>query len=358
MQSLAKQLIFFSGKRVLITGDTGFKGSWLAIWLHSLGAKVLGYALPPESKESHFALTGLDSLITHVKGDIRDAQRFRKVVQKFQPEILFHLAAQSLVRVAYKEPKITFDTNIGGSVNVLETIRLTPTIRSVVYITSDKCYKNKEWVWGYRENDELGGYDPYSASKAAAEIVFSAYLNSFFKSSKDIGIASTRAGNVIGGGDWASDRIIPDCIRSLQKKQPIVLRSPEATRPWQHVLEPLWGYLLLAIRLWESPTLFLGSWNFGPKSGKAWTVLELVERVIQCWGEGEYRIEPEKNSPHEARLLHLNTDKANIELNWGMHWETSQAITETVDWYKRVFHGEQVINVTRSQIEKFSGGKT
>lgn len=358
MQSIAEKLKFFSGKRVFITGDTGFKGSWLAVWLYSLGANVLGYALPPESKESHFALTGLDCLITHVDGDIRDAQKYRKVVQEFQPEILFHLAAQSLVRVGYKEPKITFDTNIGGSVNVLETIRSTPSIRSVVYITSDKCYKNKEWVWGYRENDELGGYDPYSASKAATEIVFLAYLNSYFQARRDIGIASTRAGNVIGGGDWALDRLIPDCIRSLQKKQPIVLRSPEATRPWQHVLEPLWGYLLLAIQLWEHPTLFSGSWNFGPKVGKTWTVVDVVKHVIQFWGEGEYRIEPEKNAPHEARLLQLNTDKANIELTWEMRWDTLQTIIETVEWYKRVFHGEKVMNVTLSQIEKFSGEKT
>ena len=239
-------LAAFAGKRVLVTGDTGFKGSWLCMWLHRLGAEVTGFALPPKLDIDHFNLLRLDRVIRHVDGDIRDLPALQRAFEEFQPEILFHLAAQSLVRYSYDEPKLTFDTNVGGSINVLECVRATPSLRAVVYVTSDKCYRNKEWIWGYRENDELGGRDPYSASKAAAELVFSAYVDSYFAQRSALGIASVRAGNVIGGGDWAADRIVPDSIKSLQAHQPILLRNPNATRPWQHVLEPLSGYLVLA----------------------------------------------------------------------------------------------------------------
>lgn len=355
LPTIAEQLSFYGGKRVLITGDTGFKGAWLAIWLHHLGAKVLGYALPPASKHVQFALAGLDHIITHVDGDIRDFNKLSKTIEDFQPELVFHLAAQAIVKYSYEEPKLTFDTNVGGSVNILEAVRNAKSVRSMVFITSDKCYRNKEWVWGYRENDELGGHDPYSSSKAAAELVFSAYLDSFFQSVKGLGIASARAGNVIGGGDWAQNRIIPDCMRALQSDEPIVLRNPMATRPWQHVLEPLWGYLLLGIRLWESPKEFTGSWNFGPPTGSGLTVEELVKLIIQCWGQGEYRVHMGGSAHHEARLLQLNTDKARMELHWRPRWDAYQTIEETVRWYKNVYEGNKAVEITRSQIRKFAG---
>ena len=257
-------LSIFSGKRVLVTGDTGFKGSWLCLWLRELQADVVGYALPPKTNEDLFNLLGLEKFIHHIAGDIRDLEGLQLVFDEFQPEYLFHLAAQSLVRLSYKEPKLTFDTNVGGSVNVLEAVRATTSLRSVIFVTSDKCYRNKEWIWGYRENDALGGHDPYSSSKAAAELVLSAYQDSFFNNRKALGVASVRAGNILGGGDWAKDRLVPDIIKSLRQDTPIILRNPGATRPWQHVLDPLFGYLLLASRLYTSPQAFAGPFNFGP----------------------------------------------------------------------------------------------
>ena len=310
----------FRGKRVLLTGDTGFKGSWLAMLLHRLGAQVFGYALPPQQAEDHFNLLELDKIITHVNGDIRDHHNVMKVFREVEPEFLFHLAAQPLVRLSYEEPKVTFDTNVGGSVNILEAVRQTVSLRSVIYVTTDKCYKNKEWIWGYRENDELGGRDPYSASKAAAELVFSSYLESFFASRGTLGAASVRAGNVIGGGDWAKDRIVPDCIRALQCNEAIVVRNPAATRPWQHVLEPLHGYLMLAEKLYYEPRVYSGAWNFGPRGESVQTVQSLVEKLIPLWGEGEVRFERSENKVHEANLLQLNCDKAHKLLQWIPKW--------------------------------------
>ncbi len=353
MQPIHKLLEFYSGKRVLITGDTGFKGSWLGIWLKQLGAEVIGYSLPPTSSETHFELAEVERIITHIDGDIRDADNFIKRTQEFQPDILFHLAAQPIVKRSYDEPKLTFDTNVGGSVNVLEAVRLTSSLRSVVYITSDKCYMNKEWVWGYRENDELGGHDPYSGSKAAAELAFYSYWKSFFEPRQKLGIASARAGNVIGGGDWALNRIIPDCIRALKDNQKIIIRNPNATRPWQHVLEPLWGYLLLGIRLWEYPKRYSGSWNFGPKSGAILPVIELVKKVIKYWGGGNYSVETEDHAPHENQLLKLNSDKANILLHWETNWDLEHTIERSVEWYTRVNKREKAIVVTREQIAEY-----
>ena len=255
---------FYKDKTVLLTGATGFKGSWMAIWLYEMGANVIDYSLAPLTDEDHFILLNLENKITHIQGDILDLNKLTDVFNKYNPEIVFHLAAQALVQFSYDNPKHTFDTNVAGSVNVLEAIRASGSVRSFVYVTSDKAYKNKEWTWGYRENDELGGHDPYSASKAAAEIVFSSYNDSFFSKNPDIGVGTVRAGNVIGGGDWALDRIIPDCIRSLRSNMPIVIRNPHATRPWQHVLEPLSGYLLLGMRLYQDPDTYSGAWNFGP----------------------------------------------------------------------------------------------
>ncbi len=348
-------LSVFQGKRVMITGDTGFKGSWLSLWMHMLGAEVLGYALPPLRDHDHFHLLRLDKLIRHIDGDIRDLSLLNKVCTEFQPEFLFHLAAQPLVRLSYEEPKLTFDTNIGGSVNVLETVRMTSSLRSVIYVTSDKCYKNKEWVWGYRESDELGGHDPYSASKAAAEIVFSAYRDSFFIKRPELGIASVRAGNVIGGGDWATDRIVPDCIRALQQNQPIILRNPMATRPWQHVLEPLYGYMLLAVHLYEKASRFSGSWNFGPNIESNRTVRELSEEIIFNWKQGEIQTSSNENSVHEANLLQLNCDKVKQLLGWRPNWNFKRTVSETANWYKELMDGKEAVELTGKQINMYMG---
>lgn len=342
------------GRRVLLTGDTGFKGSWLSLWLTELGAEVTGIALPPDQENGHFRAARLEDLYRHIDLDIRDGEALAAAVAGVQPEVVFHLAAQALVRRSYEDPKTTFDTNVGGSVNVLEAIRRTPSVRAVVYITSDKCYRNKEWVWGYRESDELGGHDPYSASKAVAELVVSSYIDSFFAQRPDFGIASVRAGNVIGGGDWSRDRIVPDCMRALGEGRPIVLRNPDATRPWQHVLEPLGGYLMLACRLLEAPPRFVGGWNFGPAVTSACTVGELVERIIAAWGSGEMRVERDSASLYESRLLHLNTDKAALELGWHPRWAIDQTVVRTVEWYSSVRAGKDPREVSLSQIRAYT----
>ena len=343
----------YKGKRVLVTGDTGFKGSWLSLWLHELGAEVLGFSLPPKRDNDHFNLLGLDRIIHHVSGDIRDLTSLMNLFNDFQPEFLFHLAAQPLVRLSYEEPKLTFDTNVGGSVNILEAAKTTSSLRVLIYITSDKCYKNKEWLWGYREIDELGGHDPYSASKAAAELVFSSYMDSFFTKRINFGAASVRAGNVIGGGDWAPDRIVPDSIKSLLSHQPIMLRNPNSTLPWQHVLEPLYGYLLLSTKLYSEPKVYSGSWNFGPNEKSIKTVKELAEKIVTCWGDGELQVVPHNNAPHEARLLHLNCDKAHQMLSWFPRWDFERTVTETVRWYKDVTAGRTAIDISRQQIKDY-----
>jgi len=347
----------FRGKRVLITGDTGFKGSWLALWLTELGAEVTGVALPPVGERSHFDMLDLNRLIRHVDCDIRDAEALGRVFATARPEIVFHLAAQSLVHRAYWEPKLTFDTNVGGSVNVLEAVREAPSVGAVVYVTSDKCYLNKEWVWGYRENDELGGHDPYSASKAAAEMVYAAFNESYFRSRAGLGVASARAGNVIGGGDWAPNRIVPDCIRALEQGVPIQVRNPRSTRPWQHVLEPLYGYLRLATRLLDEPTAFSGSWNFGPGDMAAFTVNQLVEAIVRHWGDGEIATNASDGNSFEATLLHLNVDKVHLKLGWRTRWNVERVVAESVRWYREVLHGAPAIEMSRSQIRDYIGDR-
>jgi CDP-glucose 4,6-dehydratase len=356
MDDMVAELGAFKGKRVLVTGDTGFKGSWLSLWLHLLGADVMGYALPPEDEEQLFVILNLDQVITHVDGDIRNLEKMSQVFQEFQPEFVFHLAAQSLVRRSYEDPKLTTDTNIGGSVNVLEAVRATPSIRSLIFVTSDKCYRNNEWIWGYRENDALGGHDPYSASKAAAEIIFSSYVDSFFYQRRNLGISSVRAGNVIGGGDRATDRIVPDIIRALEADQPIVLRNPGARRPWQHVLEPLYGYMLLAVKQYREPEKYSGSWNFGPRIESIRTVEELTREMLGCWGKGSIKIASASNAPHEAGLLNLNCDKANQVLEWWPRWDFTNTIARTVEWYKGVADGLSAEHLIKRQIQEFSGG--
>lgn len=353
MNSIMK---IFKGKRVFITGHTGFKGSWLAFLLCEIGADVMGFALPPATTMNHFNLLNLDKKIKHVVGDIRDASLLSATLNKFKPEFVFHLAAQALVRPSYSEPAATFSTNVIGSVNLLDAVRLCESVRSLVYITSDKCYENVEWIWGYRENDQLGGRDPYSASKAAAEIVFSSYVRSFFEQNTSLGAASARAGNVIGGGDWALDRIIPDCIRAIEVGDPIRLRNPAATRPWQHVLEPIAGYLLLAARLYDEPKLWGGAWNFGPSTHEVRTVQNVAEVIVTHLGRGSIEIIESKTQLHEARLLQLNCDKAHQLLGWYPRWNAEQTLEATALWYKAVMNGGNVEQITRAQVNAFFPG--
>lgn len=348
-----KILAEFSTKRILVTGDTGFKGSWLAFWLHQLGADVVGYALPPKRSHDHFSGLQLNTSIHHIDGDVRDFSTLAKISADFQPELIFHLAAQSLVRESYQSPKETFEVNVGGSVNLLEIARTIPSVRAMIYVTSDKCYKNKEWMWGYRENDELGGHDPYSASKAAAEIVYQAYQHSFFDRQSQVGVASVRAGNVIGGGDWSDDRIVPDTISAFMQNKPIHIRHPEATRPWQHVLDPLFGYMLLAIRLYHAPTVYSGAWNFGPHSRSIQPVRALVTKMIEVWGGGEMILAEHPPTLHEATKLHLNCDKAQQLLQWQPCWDFEKSVVQTVDWYKQVAEGVAVRQLTQQQINTF-----
>lgn len=343
----------FRGRRVLVTGDTGFKGAWLCLWLKQLGAEVLGYALPPQQDDDLYHALRLGTLIEHVDGDIRDPAAVQKVFGRFKPEVVFHLAAQSLVRTSYADPKLTFDTNVAGSVNVLEAVRATASIRALVYITSDKCYRNNEWVWGYRESDVLGGHDPYSASKAAAEVVFASYQDSFFAAREDFGAATVRAGNVIGGGDWAADRIVPDAVRALKSGKPVPVRSPDSTRPWQHVLEPLSGYLLVAQKLLEEPRRYAGAWNFGPDSHAILRVEELVQLILKNWGSGGMQVTREAGAPHEARLLHLNCDKAHHLLHWHPKWGVELAVAETVGWYREVLGGGDARSASEQQIMRY-----
>ena len=352
----SEALAAFKGKRVLVTGHTGFKGSWLCTALLELGAEVTGYSLAPDSEASHFTLLQLEQSMRHVIGDIRDLPRLDAVFDEVGPEIVFHLAAQALVRRSYDQPKLTFDTNVAGSVNILEAVRKTPSVRALVYITSDKCYLNREWERGYCENDELGGHDPYSASKAAAELVFAAYQDSFFKHRAQLGAASARAGNVIGGGDWAADRIVPDCIRSLRDSKPIILRNPEATRPWQHVLEPLSGYLFLATRLYDDPKRFSSAWNFGPLSTEIRTVKNLTDDIVSRWGSGCVEIDRSTATVHEARLLRLNCDKAHQLLDWYPRWDFARTIVETVRWYREILEGTPAAVITRRQINDYFSG--
>ena len=343
---------FFQNQNVLVTGHTGFKGSWLALWLHQLGAKVTGFSLPPESDPSHFNLLNLKNVINHIEGDLRVQAAIEKCIQETKPSCVFHLAAQALVRRSYQDPRSTFSTNIMGGINLLEALKQSDTIKSLVYITSDKAYYNQEWAWGYRENDRLGGHDPYSASKAASELVFSSYSSSFFDDMQDFGAATARAGNVIGGGDWSPDRIIPDCIRALEKKTDILVRNPGATRPWQHVLDPLFGYLKLAKALAMEPLKFQGAWNFGPETGDALSVSEVTKRVIKYWGSGKFKV-TKKPGPFEHQLLQLSIEKAKLNLGWKPRWNSERAIKETVHWYRSIANEKKAMDVSCSQICAF-----
>lgn len=351
--TMQNALAHYRGKRVFITGHTGFKGSWLAKILLILGAEVRGFALEPLTQPSHFELLGLKDEIDHVVGDICDADHLRVSLTEFQPDIVFHLAAQALVGQSYSDPLETYQTNVVGSASLLEAVRACSSVRSLVYITSDKCYKNLEWEWGYREIDELGGHDPYSASKAAAELVFASYESSFFSKRESIGVASTRAGNVIGGGDWSANRIIPDCVRAIERGEPIELRNPLATRPWQHVLEPLSGYLLLGSVLFEDTGTFQGAWNFGPSTTEIRTVHDVTRAMVKTIGQTEIVVNQDVSQPHEAQLLQLCCDKANIHLNWKPRWSVDKTLEATGDWYRAWLDGQSMAAVTELQIRDY-----
>jgi CDP-glucose 4,6-dehydratase len=345
----------FKGKKVLITGHTGFKGSWLLAWLSSLGADILGYALEPETNNGLFSFVSSNIKFKHVIADIRDKTRFESEMLNFQPDFIFHLAAQALVRKSYEIPAETYETNVIGTANILETVKKLQKKCSILIITTDKVYENKEIDYYYKETDELGGYDPYSSSKAATEILVQSFRNSFFNpndySEHKKAIATCRAGNVIGGGDWNKDRLVPDIIRSLLISKPVKIRSPHAIRPWQHVLEPLNGYLMLASLIDQDPLKYSGAYNFGPLPINHLPVKNLVEIVLNSWGNGSWEDTSEKKQPHEANLLKLNIDKAKTELNWNPKLSSEEAIKWTVDWYKQ--KGNNIFDFSLQQILNF-----
>lgn len=334
----------FKGKRVLVTGHTGFKGSWLSIWLNELGAEVVGVGLDPYSDKDNYVLSCIGEKIkADIRADIRNLNKMKEIFAEYKPEIVFHLAAQPLVRLSYEIPVETYETNVMGSINIMEAIRVTDSVKVAVMITTDKCYENKEQIWGYRENEPMGGYDPYSSSKGAAEIAINSWRRSFFNPNDNgkthhVSIASVRAGNVIGGGDWAKDRIIPDCIRSLEAGNVIEIRSPRAIRPWQHVLEPLSGYLLLASKMLHEPTKYCEGWNFGPNTESISNVWEVANKLVKHYGKGKLIDASNKTSLHEANLLMLDIHKAQFKLGWQPKMNLDQCISLVADWYKMYNH--------------------
>ena len=333
---------FWKDKRVFITGHTGFKGGWLSLWLHHLGAEVVGYALEPPTIPNLFDLCNLFEIIKSIKGDVRDLDFLKKSLASNKPDIVFHMAAQSLVLQSYNDPVGTYSTNAMGTVNLLETARCVDGIKAVVIVTSDKCYENREWVWGYRENEAMGGYDPYSSSKGCSELITAAYRESYFKTNETT-VASVRAGNIIGGGDWGKDRLIPDCIRSLTDNKEILIRNPQAIRPWQHVFDPLSGYLLLAEKLYHNGIHYAQAWNFGPnEQNNAVAVHEIVQLVIRYWGGGSWKnMSNSESSPlHEARYLKLDCSKARAELDWKSIINIEESTKWTCEWYKEYYNNK------------------
>ena len=366
MDQLSSFTGIYAGRRVLVTGSSGFKGSWLTLWLQGLGARVLGLALDPPSTPSMHEELGLGGIIAAEHASITDFARLQAIMKDFQPEIVFHLAAQALVRESYAHPLETLQTNIMGTAHVLEASRHVPSLRAVVIVTSDKCYRNNEWVWGYRENDPMGGHDPYSASKGCAELITASYIKSFFPADRygqdhQVAVASARAGNAIGGGDWGKDRLIPDCFRALHAGQPIVIRYPQAVRPWQHVLECLSGYLQLGCRLLEHGPSYGCGWNFAPiDMGDVWPVERVVRYICTLWKGGRYEVQ-QGNQPHEANMLCLDCTKANIELGWRPRYKVAEALRVTTAWYQawaasrdaahmRAFTQEQITAYTQRQL--------
>ncbi len=353
-------LAFWEGKRVLLTGHTGFKGSWLSLWLQAMGAQVVGYALAPQTNPSLFEVAEVGRGMTSIIGDIRDLERMRAVFAEHRPEVVFHMAAQPLVRYSYIAPVETYSANVMGTVNLLEAVRGTDSVKAVVNVTSDKCYENREWAWGYRENEAMGGYDPYSSSKGCAELVAAAYRNSYFHPEKykehGVALASVRAGNVIGGGDWADDRLIPDIMRAITQGKPVNIRNPHAIRPWQHVLEPLSGYLVLAQKLYREGAAYAEGWNFGPNDEDAKPVQWIVENLTKAWGEGASWVMDGGDHPHEAHYLKLDCSKAKVRLGWLPKWHLDETLGKIVDWQKNYQQGADMKAVTLKQIDIYSKG--
>lgn len=344
---------FWSGKRVLLTGHTGFKGSWLSLWLQSLGCDLCGFALDPPTDPSMFNLLGLDAGMQSIIGDIRDESFVHRVVKDIRPEIVIHMAAQPLVRDSYSDPAGTFTANVVGTLNVLEALRLAGTTKVFLNVTTDKCYENREWLWGYKEGDHLGGHDPYSSSKACSELITSCYRRSFFTRDSDMAVATARAGNVIGGGDWSKDRLIPDVLKAFRSVQKVVIRNPEATRPWQHVLEPLSGYLSLAQRLFEGDLQARDAWNFGPVDEDIRPVSYLVSRLAQSWpGGGQWEVDS-SYKVHEANLLKLDISKARALLGWSPTWNLETTLESIVAWERCYQQSGDLAKETMRQIDKF-----
>ena len=351
----------YKNKTVLVTGHTGFKGSWLVFWLINMGAKVIGYSLEAPTKPSHYELLIKNEILKNgedfvsIIGDIRDLNKLQEIFEKYKPDIVFHLAAQPLVRFSYEDPIETYETNVLGTLNVFEACRKND-VKAIVNITSDKCYENREWVWGYRENDPLGGYDPYSSSKGCAELLTTSYRNSYFNLyDYDIKhhtlLASCRAGNVIGGGDWGKDRLIPDIMKAVSKNEKVRIRNPKATRPWQHVLEPLSGYLMIGQKLLEGKKEFAEAWNFGPSDEGAITVEEVVKHIKRYWKKIDYELNTDENHPHEANLLKLDCSKAHIKLKWKDVWDSQKTFEVTTKWYKSFY--EKNIILTLKDLEDY-----
>ncbi|MGI4756715.1 MAG: CDP-glucose 4,6-dehydratase [Janthinobacterium lividum] len=349
---------FWNGKRVFLTGHTGFKGGWLALWLAKLGAEVRGYALDPCTTPNLFDVARIGSVIDDPRGDIRDGERLRASIQEFRPEIVFHLAAQPLVRYSYEDPVGTYATNVLGTVNLLESVRHTPGVRAVVSVTTDKCYENKEWIWPYRETDPLGGYDPYSSSKACAEIVSAAYRQSFFPVAElgkkhTVAVATARAGNVIGGGDWSTDRLIPDLVRGFLSGAPVLIRNPHAIRPWQHVLEPLHGYMRLAEQLFTGDAKYATAYNFGPLQSDARPVQWIADHMARAWSSDASWVLDEAPSPHEANYLKLDASRAQADLGWVPLLRLETALDLLVQWYQQWQAEGDMHAFTLDQIDRF-----
>ncbi|MHB8948154.1 MAG: CDP-glucose 4,6-dehydratase [Rhodoferax sp.] len=344
---------FWRGKRVFLTGHTGFKGSWLSLWLQSMSAELHGLALEAPTTPNLFTVAQVaNGMASHTIGDIRDLVTVQKAMQASQPDIVIHMAAQPLVRLSYAEPVETYATNVMGTVHVLESARHTSSVKAIVVVTTDKCYENKEWLWGYREDEPMGGHDPYSNSKGCAELVTSAYRSSFLQSS-GIAVASARAGNVIGGGDWAADRLVPDILRAFEQNQPVIIRNPHATRPWQHVLEPLSGYLTLAEHLYTDGQAFAEGWNFGPKDDDAQPVQWIVEHMVNSWGNGASWQQDGGVHPHEANYLKLDISKAKARLDWQPCWALQAALQASVHWHQQWLAGANMQAVTLDQINQY-----
>lgn len=346
---------FWKGKKVFLTGHTGFKGSWLAIWLQTMGAVVKGYALSPPTTPSLFFEANVSENMESITGDIRDLESLKGSMLPFNPDILIHMAAQPLVRLSYLNPTETYSTNVMGTVNVLEAARSCTNLKAIVSVTSDKCYENKEWNWGYRENEPMGGYDPYSSSKGCAELVTSAYRRSFFGTNDTASIASTRSGNVIGGGDWADDRLIPDILKAFEKQEPVVIRNPLSTRPWQHVLEPLSGYLLLAEQLYTNGKQFAEAWNFGPKEGDVKPVSWILDKMVSNWGNGASWKLDENENPHEAGFLKLDCSKVASKLDWYPKWDLETTLNLITDWHLGWLRGDSTYESCLKEINRYSG---